>query len=232
MLNEGFSRISNSLLMKNLKVLIVEDSVIFSEGLRLILEQHASINKVYLAHNFNDTLDILITASIDIIFLDLNFETSDYDGFIIAKKIKELYSDIKIIVLTQHARIYIYEKLFNECKVDAYLDKQLGAEDMFFAIEQVINNEKYVDRNISEILEIEQWLKISKREGEVILLLMDGLAQKEIASKLNISPKTVEKHIFNLMKKFKVKNSVELITKYMRYINGNRENLAGEISFP
>ncbi|MDD7887118.1 response regulator transcription factor [Flavivirga sp. 57AJ16] len=218
--------------MKNLKVLIVEDSVIFSEGLRLILEQHASINKVYLAHNFNDTLDILIAASIDVIFLDLNFETSDYDGFIIAKKIKELYSDIKIIVLTQHARIYIYEKLFNECKVDAYLDKQLGAEDMFFAIEQVINNEKYVDRNISEILEIEQWLKISKREGEVILLLMDGLVQKEIAFKLNISPKTVEKHIFNLMKKFKVKNSVELITKYMRYINGNRENLAGEISFP
>ncbi len=213
--------------MGDISVLIVEDSIIFSEGLKLILEQNKVVKDVLLAHNFDDTLKLLETHSIDVVCLDLNYETDAYDGFIIAKKIKQLYSSVKIIVLTEHARIYIYEKLFNECKVDAYLDKQSAAEEMFYALEQVLNDKKYIDHNISKVLDIEQWLKISKREGEVILLLMDGLAQKEVAAKLNISPKTVEKHVFNLMKKFNVKNSVELIAKYMRYINGNREDSEG-----
>ena len=75
------------------------------------------------------------------------------------------------------------------------------------------------------MLEIEQWMQASKREQEVIIKLMKGLTQKEIADKLFISPKTVEVHIRNLFHKFNVKNTTELVSKYIRYKNANRENI-------
>ncbi|MGH1388402.1 response regulator transcription factor [Kordia sp.] len=216
--------------MKSLiNILIVEDSQIFAQGLKLLLEQYSKVDSIYIASDFNGTLEQLKQYTVDIIILDLNFETNTYDGFMIAKKVKELYPSIKIMVLTQHTRISHYDRLFNECNVDAYLDKQLGVEETYTAIDHVMNNKIYVDPNITEMLEIENWMKASKRECEVIQSLIDGLTHKEIADKLFISPKTVAVHIRNLFTKFKVKNSIELVAKYIKYKNANRENTEGTI---
>jgi len=214
---------------ENLTVLIVEDSKVFAQGLELLLNEHPLIKRVHHKNDFEGTLDILKTMPIDLVILDLNLETKDYDGTIISKKIKQLYPLIKILILTENIRVHIYEKLFNECKVDAYLDKQSGIEETFKAIEEVLGGRTYVDYNIQEMLEIESWMKASRREKEIISELISGLTQKEIAAKLYISPKTVEVHIRNLFTKFKVKNSTELVAKYVKYINANRENLEDTI---
>lgn len=214
--------------MKSLvNILIVEDSQIFAQGLKLLLEQYPKADSIQIASNFSTTLELLKKHAVDIIILDLNFETNTYDGFMIAKKVKELYSSIKIMVLTQHTRISHYDRLFNECNVDAYLDKQLGVEETYIAIDHVMNDKIYIDPNITEMLEIENWMKASKRECEVIQSLIDGLTHKEIADKLFISPKTVAVHIRNLFTKFKVKNSIELVAKYIKYKTANRENTEG-----
>ena len=212
-----------------LKILIVEDSQIFAQGLELLLDQHPLVERIKIASNYEDTLIYLKENFIDIIILDLNFETNEYDGFIIAKKVKQLYPNIKIMILTQHTRISHYERLFNECNVDAYLDKQLGVEETFSAIDSIMKGKKYIDHNISEMLEIEGWMKASERENQVIQLLIEGFTQKEIADKLNISPKTVEVHIRNLFNKFNVKNSIELVGKYVKYKSANRENAEDSI---
>ncbi len=214
----------------NLSVLVVEDSLIFSEGMELILKQHTAIKEVYTAHNLKDTIARIRKTAIDIIFLDLNFETKEYDGFTIAKKVKEQQEAIKIIVLTQYARVYVYEKLFKECKVDAYLDKQLGTNELFLALEKVMQGEIYINSNIESIMNIKKWWKISKREKQVVPLLVQGYTQKEVADRLNISARTVENHITSIMRKLEVKNSVELAAKYVLYVNGNRENLEGGLS--
>ncbi len=208
-----------------LNILIVEDSIVFAQGFQLLLEQHPLVKTVCIVDNYRETLDTLKSKTIDIVILDLNFETKEYDGFIIANKIKQLYQTIKIAVLTQHTRKSHYERLFTECKVEAYLDKKLGIEETFSAIDALINGEKYVDKNIQQMLEIECWMKSSKREQEIIVQLKKGLTQKEVADILCISPKTVEVHLRNLFQKFKVKNTTELVVKYMRYINANRENV-------
>jgi len=210
---------------KKLKILIVEDSKVFAQGLELLLNQHSLIEQIHLEKDFEGTLDVLKTTPIDLVILDLNLETKAYDGTVISKKIKQLYPAIKILILTENVRIHIYEKLFNECMVDAYLDKQSGIEETFKAINEVLEGRKYVDQSIKEMLEIEGWMKASKREKEIIAELIKGLTQKEIAEKLYISSKTVEVHIRNLFKKFQVKNSTELAAKYVKYINANRENL-------
>jgi len=210
---------------KGLNILIVEDHLGYAQGMQLLLSQHERIEDIHIVGDFEGTLDSLKTKSIDIVILDLNFDTNEYDGFIIANKIKQLYPNIKIMILTQHARKGHYDRLFNECKVDAYLDKKLGIKETYTAIEKVMNDEIYKDHSIEDMLEIEEWMTISAREKEVITFLRQGLTQKEIAVKMFIVPKTVEVHIRNLFERFGVKNSVELVAKYVRYKNANRENV-------
>lgn len=210
---------------QNLNILLVEDSISYAQGMELLLMQHPNIKKVLQAINFEVTLDTLKANVIDIIILDLNFETKQFDGFMIAKKVKQQYPSIKVMILTQHTRKQHYDRLFNDCKVDAYLDKQLGVEETYTAIETVMKGQKYIDKNISEMLEIEQWMYASKREQDVIKLIAKGITQKEIADTLHIAPKTVEVHIRNLFQRFGVKNSTELVVKYLKYKNANRENI-------
>lgn len=206
-------------------ILIVDDSLIFSQGLALLLEQYPDqVKTIHIAHDFKQTLNILNQEKITILLLDLNFESEDYNGFIIAKKVKELYPSIKIIILTQQAKIDNYEVLFNDINVDGYLDKRLGIEETLEALKCVTNGKKYVDKNIKAMLEIGKWMDISKREKEIINLLVEGDTQKEIAEKLYISTRTVETHVKNLTKKIEAKNTAQLVSIYTKYKNGNREN--------
>ncbi|KJD33844.1 hypothetical protein PK35_03615 [Tamlana nanhaiensis] len=211
---------------KKADVLIVDDSVIFAQGLVSLLEQYPDyVGSIQVAHNYEQALKALATATVNTLILDLNFESEDYNGFVIAKKVKTLYPKIKIIILTQEAKIDNYEVLFKHIHVDGYLDKQLGIEETLGALTAVMHNETYVDKNIKAMLEIGKWLNISRREKDVINLLSEGFTQKEIADNLNISSRTVETHIKNLTKKMEAKNTPHLVSIYTRYKNGNRESL-------
>ena len=209
---------------KQIHILLVEDSLSYIQGMQLLLSQHPDIKSVDYAHDAENTFSFLEKNTVDIILLDLGFNTEEFNGFDIAKKIKETYPQVKVLILSQHIRKHYYKRLFDECMVDGYLDKELGIEEIYDAISHVMKGGKYIDSNIKSILEIEEWMKVSEREKDVIILLSKGLAQKEVAHKLCISQKTVETHIGNLLKKFEVKNSVELVRRYIRYRNANREN--------
>tara|TARA_R110002096_G_C14659910_1_gene727581 strand:- start:6517 stop:7164 length:648 start_codon:yes stop_codon:yes gene_type:complete len=206
-------------------ILIVDDSVIFSQGLVSLLEQFPDyVKSINVAHNYQQALGILSMETVTLLILDLNFESDDYNGLDIARKVKAFYPKIKIIILTQEAKIDNYEVLFNDIDVDGYLDKQLGIEETLGALNAVTNNEKYIDKNIKAMLEIGKWLNISNREKDVINLLSNGLTQKEIADQLHISNRTVETHIKNLTTKMDAKNTTHLVSIYTKYKTGNREN--------
>ncbi len=218
---------------KNIQILLVEDSVSYAEGMELLLIQNENIGKVHHVVNYQDTLNFLKDSTnpfIDIIILDLNFETDEFDGETIAKKVRQQYPEMRIIVLTQLVTKYYYNKLFKQCKVNAFLDKQLSVEETYNALEAVMNGDTYIDKNIARMIEIGQFMHITKREQEVLELLVKGNTQKKIAAKLFISPKTVEVHIRNLFERFEVKSSTELVVKYLRYKNGNRNNNDGSTS--
>ena len=212
-------------MFKKVSVLISDDSVLFAQGLSLLLQQCPDVvSSIALAHNYQQTLAVLQSTKINILILDLNFENENFNGFTIAAKVKNNYPNVKIIILTQQAKIDNYEILFNEIDVSGYLDKQLGLETTLEAIQAVANGEKYIDHNIKKMLEIGKWLNISSREKEVIELLTEGYLQKEVADKLSISHRTVESHIKNLLKRMNAKNSAHLISIYLNYKNANREN--------
>ncbi|QHI38037.1 Transcriptional regulatory protein LiaR [Kordia antarctica] len=210
---------------KKINILIVEDSKSFAQGLEALLLQNSIIDQVFIATNRNEALIQLKECSVDIIILDLNLGTSEYDGIDIAKKIKQQHSKKKIIVLTENIKTYLHEQLFNECHVDAYIDKRSDIKETFTAINEIIKGNTYTDIEVEKILENSRWIKTTKREKQIISLLAEGLTQLEIAEQLFISPRTVEKHIRNLFEKFKVKKTTELIVKYIKYRGSNRENV-------
>jgi len=77
---------------KNIQILLVEDSVSYAEGMELLLIQNENIGKVHHVVNYQDTLNFLKDSTnpfIDIIILDLNFETDEFDGETIAKKVRQ-----------------------------------------------------------------------------------------------------------------------------------------------
>lgn len=215
---------------KVINILLVEDSKSFAQGMELLLKQFSNVGNVLHSIGQKEIFDILEREEINIAILDLNLETKHFDGFSVAKKIRQSYQSVKIIVLSQHTRKQYYNILFKENLADAYLDKQLGVEEIFKAIEAVISGKQYVDRNIIRMLEIETWMHVSKREKEVIQLLRGGLTQKEVASHLGISPKTIEGHLRNMFERFLVKNTTELIAKYIKYINSTREDVEDSFS--
>ena len=166
-------------------VLIVDDSVIFAEGLALLLEHSVPlVESTVIAIDYKSTLSILSSQSIDLIILDVNFDSEDFNGFDIARKVKQLFPEIKIIMLTQRVKIDYYELLIDDIKVDGYLDKRFGIEEILYAITAVVNGEQYIDENIKKMLEIGRWLTVTKREKEVLDLLIEGDTQKEIGVKL------------------------------------------------
>ncbi len=207
------------------QILLVEDSDIFAEGLELLLRKHPKVSKVDHVTNYEDTLDFLKNNAVDIIILDLNFETTEFKGETIAKKVRQQYGKkIKIIVLTQMARYDYYLKLYEQCKVDAYLDKRLSIKETYKALEAVISGQRYIDDNIQRMVDIGYFMHLPKRKKEILELLCGGLTQKMIAATLDISPKTVEGHIGWLFERFRVMSSTELVARYLIYKNRNRDD--------
>jgi len=97
------------------------------------------------------------------------------------------------------------------------------------ALDEVLKGNPYIDSNIASMLEIETWMHVSKREREVIELLIKGITQKEVADQLYIAPKTVAVHVRNLFDRFHVKNTTEMAVKYVKYKTANRENIEDSI---
>ena len=65
---------------KNIQILLVEDSVSYAQGMELLLMQHPSVSKVDHTKDYKDTLDFLKDNVVDVIILDLNFETDEFNG--------------------------------------------------------------------------------------------------------------------------------------------------------
>ncbi|WP_025668076.1 response regulator [Aquimarina megaterium] len=206
------------------RILIVDDSIVFSQGLSALLEGYPTIvENVARVHHYKGAMEILKNSHVDILMLDLNFESADFDGFIIAKKVKKLYPGIKIIILTQQAKVDNYKILIEDIGVHGYLDKQLSVETVIMAIKEVQKDNIYIDPIITEMIRIGKWLTISPREREVIEHLGKGFLQKEVADTLCISHRTVEEHCKNAARKVGAKNTAHLIAIYTQYKNANRE---------
>ena len=221
-----------------LRILAVDDHQLFLQGLSDCLRLLPQVSKVVNGTNIKEMNAILANWIPDIIFLDLNLR--DDDGFNICREIKRRYESIFVIILTHYDLKKFVEKA-KTCGADAYFIKNTDAEglakfiqhysegkirEFHVHIPHVANLQSDIFKN--DLFELTRTL--SKREREVMDLIVRGWDHLEIEKLLNITYDTFKSHRASILLKLNVKNIAELVLLTMRgnpeSVNGNR-GLAG-----
>ena len=202
------------------KVIIIDDHKLFTNGLTSILES-IGLRVMSTFESGKNAILYLQNNEIDIVFSDINMQ--EIDGFQLCKRLKKEKFEVKIIILSMYEDPNIVKEAF-DCGASAYLCKNTEKEEIIKAIEQSLNNKKYVNKRLlkkkSRALTEDTFTikyKLTLREREVLQLLLNEAKNREIGETLNISTRTVETHRKNIMLKLDVKNNTGLIKKSISY---------------
>jgi len=226
-------KISESKLSKNMsdiiRVVLADDHVFVRDGIKSLLENEANIEVVGEAIDGADALEVVAAHTPDLLIVDIRMP--HLTGIEVVEKLRKDNNDVKIIMLSMHeSEEYVLKSI--KAGADGYLLKGSSKDEFLKALHTVANGGKYFSGDISSILigqltnssmasepkqNLGEEMMITKREKEILTLLLSGKGNKEIAEALEISKRTAEVHRFNLMKKLKVKNLMELSNKATEY---------------
>ncbi len=202
-----------------INILIAEDHQMMVDGIKAMLANEPAIRVVAEASNGIEALSCLEKNDIDIVLLDINMPV--LDGVETSKKIKALYPMVKVIALSMYDEgALIYSMLKNGVK--GYILKNIGKERLLEAIQTVYDGENYFSDHVKDTLltsmqpgktksSSEFMVKLTRREKEIINLIIDEYTTAEIAEKLFISEKTVETHRKHVLQKLNVRNTAGLV---------------------
>lgn len=193
-----------------IEVVIVDDHKMVREGIRQLLEFDGKIKVVGEADNGLECLELLNNNVPDVLLLDINMP--EMNGLDVLKYIRKNKINVKVIILTVHNEI---EYLVNavDMNVDGYILKDSESEILKNAIFAVCDGENYIQEELIPMLnsrminldiDKERLKSLTKREIEVLKAIAAGLLNKEIATNLGISERTVKNHISNIFKKIDV----------------------------
>lgn len=193
-----------------IKVMITDDHKMVREGIKQLLELNDSISVVGMASNGDECISVLESKKPDLLLLDINMPGKN--GLEIIEEIKKLNFNVKIILLTVHNEVdYLLKAV--EIGADGYVLKDSGSAELVNAIEIVMSGESYIQPDMIPMLnskmiaknsDKEKMKNLTKRELEVLVLVSEGMFNKEIADKLSISERTVKNHISSIFKKIDV----------------------------
>lgn len=201
--------------MSKINVMIADDHSMVREGIMNLLELDDNITVVGFAKDGIDCLKKLPELKPDVLLLDINMP--NMNGIEVLQELKVHNNKVKVIMLTIHNEgEYILKAVEIGCA--GYVLKDSDSNTLKKAVYSVYNGETFIQPDLIPILkqrlmnreaEGEQIEKLTKREIEVLILLSEGLFNKEIAYKLNISERTVKNHISNIFKKINVSDRTQ-----------------------
>lgn len=210
--------------MPEIRVLIVDDHAILREGIRSLLERQDGITVVGEASNGREGLDQVKQLEPDIVLMDVAMP--EMNGLEATRAITGRFPHVKVLILTQHDNREYIEQLLH-AGAAGYVLKRSGGREVVTAIHEVYEKGAFLESAVAREL-LASYKKsedssddclpyLTDREREVIRLVVKGKSNKEIASILSISPKTVSVHRSNVMLKLKVQNSIELVHVISRH---------------
>jgi len=201
---------------KNITVIIVDDHALMREGLMKILEMDDNIDVIGEASNGKEGMEKILEYKPDIVLLDINMPKMN--GVEVLRRAKDLGLESKIIMLTIHDdREYLQETI--RIGANGYVLKDSDVDSLIKAIKDVSKGKTYIQPSIAILLidemneeDNEVAMKIeslTKREYEILIVIAEGLNNREIAERLFISEKTVKNHVSNIFKKLEVNDRIQ-----------------------
>ncbi|MCB0761195.1 MAG: response regulator transcription factor [Flavobacteriales bacterium] len=200
-----------------IRVAITEDHPLIVSGIREILDHAEGMELVHAYPTAAASNDGLAAELPDVLLLDIHLP--DGDGVDLCKEYKRLYPELRIIALTTYNQTMLVKNMMKN-GASGYLLKNTSREELLEAISKVHQGEQYLQNEIKEALlsaslgesvRPSYMPKLTRREKEVLELIVEELTTAEIAERLFISPKTVESHRLNLIQKLGVRNSAGLV---------------------
>lgn len=196
-----------------INVAIVDDQVIILNGLQKILAEADHINVSALYNNGDQLLEGLETSQPDVLLLDIQMPGKS--GIELAAIISKKYPSVKMIALT-NVDVLTQMKQMLQKGCLGYLLKDVSPEILISAIETVYNGQQFLNENLKKQLlnslsgQDDKQL-ITRREKEILKLILEENTNQDIANKLFLSLRTVENHRNNLLQKLNVKNTAGLV---------------------
>jgi DNA-binding NarL/FixJ family response regulator len=201
-----------------IRIAIVDDHQLVIDGLKSLLAGAPDLEVVGEANSGPEFLLDLERLAPDLVLLDVDMP--EMNGRQLAEKIKQQRPETQLLTLTMHNDRSVIQGM-RQAGVKGYLLKNTSQEELLRAIRRVAQGKSYYGHEVAETLlepaaepasaEVVSPAVLTQREREILVLVAEGYSNTQIGEQLHISPRTVDTHRTNLMKKLHVHNLAGLI---------------------
>ncbi len=200
-----------------IKIILADDHEIVRSGLMMLIQQQENMEVEAQASSYEELISLLEKETYDLLILDLNL--GDKNGLESIENVSNLFPKLPILVLSTYPEDPYAVQTF-KAGASGYLNKKVISDELSTAIQKITSGKKYISESLAENLaygfSLEKSSKnpvelLSKREFEILSLIASGYAYKEIAEKLDLSPKTVSTYRSRILEKLNLTNTTQLL---------------------
>ena len=206
------------------RLLLVDDHAVIRSGLRMLLESEADIEIAGEAGTGRKALELIGQINPDLVLMDIGLP--DISGIEVTQQIKQHWPNVAVVALTIHEDEEYFFKML-QVGVNGYVPKRAAPEELLTAIRTAADGGVYLYPSLAKLL-VQDYLAsdqeaaanvvdgLTDREREVLTHLAEGASNEIIAETLSISPKTVNRHRENIMRKLNLHSRTELVKYAIR----------------
>ncbi|KAF5084747.1 Transcriptional regulatory protein DegU [anaerobic digester metagenome] len=194
------------------RIAIVDDHKILRDGLKALIQEMENTIFEFEASNGLEFIRLLPNFNPDVVIIDISMPVMNGDEAV--KQAKKIAPQLKFIVLSMHTDEHYFQTM-KDLDVDGFIIKESDYNELELAINTVKKGGKYFSQqlllNLIDQKNDKNLNSLTPREVEIVKLLSLGLSTQEIADKLNLSVRTIEKHRSELLLRTQSANSISLI---------------------
>lgn len=210
--------------MKTYRIIIADDHSLIRQGLKSIIRQDPSLQIVAEAGDGLELLEQLGRRHADMVILDITMP--QLNGIEAVAEVRKRHPEIDILILTMHTNSqYFYQAI--AAGAHGYLMKDDSDAELLTAVNTIREGRSYISPQLSAGVTDEMmtafrdqskipFVVLSEREKQVLKLVVQGCSSKKIGTALGLSPRTIDHHRASVLKKFKMKNTVDLVNHVVR----------------
>lgn len=212
--------------MNAVRVLVADDHEVVLEGVRALIERQPDLEVCGLAANGREAVELAQKTKPDVVVLDMSMP--ELDGLDVIRLLKKTLPETEVVVFSAHSSEEMVEEVF-DAGAKSYIEKSEASQDLVTAIRSLAEHKPFFSTQTSEILfakflvprarlqQSRMELRLTAREREIVRLLAQSSSNKEVATALGISIRTVETHRATLMRKLGVRSVAGLVRYAIRH---------------
>lgn len=205
-----------------IKIILADDHCLVRTGLKRLIDDVEGMSVIAEASNGHDAVSLIKEHHPDVAILDINMP--GLTGLEVTEILSREPSDLKIIIISMHKDELFPQRLL-KAGANAYLTKDSGIQEISHAIREVMDSKTYICTEVATKLALinterssrNPFNALSKRELQVLGLMIKGIKVCDISEQLSLSPKTVSTYRHRILSKLNVQNDMELARLAMRY---------------